>query len=186
MRQEAPNVVLRFIGEAPSARGQELRDGQADLDIGVVQDAPPEIRVEPLYTDRMAAVVRKGHALTRAGMSLRRFAEATHVSASRRGHLRGPIDDVLETHGLKRRVALAVPTFAAALLVVQRSDLVGLMPRTLGKDAVEKAGLVALDPPMELPPTEISMAWHQRYDADGGHRWLRERVRETVEALTAG
>ena len=83
-------------------------------------------------------------------------------------------------------VVLAVPTFAAGLLVVQATDLVGLMPRTLGRRAVEAAGLIALDPPMELPPIEISMAWHQRYDADGAHRWLRQCVRETVAGLTAG
>jgi len=186
VRAEAPGVTLRFLGEDPTAdTGLQLRDGQADLDIGVVQDAPPEIVVEPLFVDRMAAVVRAGHPLTAGELTPARYAAAAHVSSSRRGKLTGPIDTALAELGLTREVALAVPTFGAALVVVARTDLVGLMPWRLGRRAVEALGLVALEPPVALPAKEIAMAWHQRYDADGAHRWLRARVRETVTELAA-
>jgi DNA-binding transcriptional LysR family regulator len=185
VRGEAPGVSLRFLGEDPASDGSsQLRDGQADLDIGVVQDAPPEIVVEPLFTDRMAAVVRAGHPLTSGRLTPERYAAAAHVSASRRGKLTGPIDDALAELGLSRQVALAVPTFGAALIVVVRTDLVGLMPALLGSRAVEALGLVALDPPIDLPSKEIAMAWHQRYEADGAHAWLRSQVRSTVATLT--
>ncbi|WP_246608165.1 LysR family transcriptional regulator [Paractinoplanes toevensis] len=185
LRAAAPGVSLRFLGESPSADGHELRDGLADLDIGVVPDAPPEIRVEHLFTDRVVAVVRPGHPLAAAPLTLPEYAAAGHVSASRRGHLTGPIDEALAEHGLRRTVALAVPTFAASMLVVARTDLVGLMPRTMGRETIASLGLVAVEAPVELPPIQLSMAWHQRYDADGAHRWLREGVRRTVSALTA-
>lgn len=185
VRAEAPGVSLRFLGEDPTSDGSsQLRDGQADLDIGVVQDAPPEIVVEPLFTDRMAAIVRAGHPLTSGELTPSRYAAADHVSASRRGKLTGPIDDALAELGLTRQVALAVPTFGAALVVVARTDLVGVMPSRLGRRAVEALGLVALVPPIDLPSKEISMAWHQRYEADGAHRWLRSRIRATIATLT--
>lgn len=186
VRGEAPGVSLRFLGEDPAADGSlQLRDGRVDLDIGVVEDAPPEIVVEPLFTDRMAAVVRAGHPLTEGALTASRYAAAEHVSASRRGKLTGPIDEALAGMGLSREVAMAVPTFGAALVVVARTDLVGLMPARLGRRAVEALGLVSLDPPLDLPSKEIAMAWHQRYDTDGAHRWLRTKVRETITALTA-
>jgi DNA-binding transcriptional LysR family regulator len=186
LRASAPGVSLRFLGEPPSPDGLQLRDGVADLDIGVVDGPPPEIRVEPLFTDRVVAVVRPGHPLTSGGaLTLERFAAAVHVSASRRGHMTGPIDEVLAGFGLSRVVALAVPTFAASMLVVARTDLVGLMPFTMGQETIASLGLVALEAPMELPPISLAMAWHQRYDADGAHSWLRAGVRETVRALTA-
>ncbi|MFI1992629.1 LysR family transcriptional regulator [Actinoplanes sp. NPDC020271] len=183
---EAPGVSLRFLGEDPASDGSsQLRDGQADLDIGVIQGAPPEIVVEPLFTDRMAAVVRAGHPLTSGALTVERYAAADHVSASRRGKLTGPIDEALAAMGLARQVALAVPTFGAALIVVARTDLVGLMPARLGSRAVEALGLVALEPPLDLPAKEIAMAWHRRYDADGAHAWLRAQIRATVATLTA-
>ncbi len=185
VRAEAPGVSLRFLGEDPASDGSsQLRGGQADLDIGVVQDAPPEIVLEPLFTDRMTAIVRAGHPLTSGVLTPERYAAAAHVSASRRGKLSGPIDDALAELGLTRQVALAVPTFGAALIVVARTDLVGLMPARLGRRAVEALGLVALDPPIDLPSKEITMAWHQRYEADGAHAWLRSQIRATVTTLT--
>ncbi|MFF5078646.1 LysR family transcriptional regulator [Actinoplanes sp. NPDC000266] len=180
VRAEAPHVALRFLGEGSGTEGSELRDGVADLDIGVAGRTPPEIRVEPLLTDHVVAVVRPGHPLAPGPLTRERFAAAEHVSASRRGHLTGPVDDDLAAHGLRRSVAMAVPTFSAAMFVVARTDLVGLMPRRLGGDTIAALGLVALDPPMDLPPIPISMSWHQRYDADGEHGWLRDRVRKTV------
>jgi DNA-binding transcriptional LysR family regulator len=182
VRSEAPRVALRFLGEAPDADGRALRDGRIDLDIGVMQDLPPEIRVEPLFTDRMAAVVRPGHPLATGELTASRYASADHVSASRRGRLAGPIDLSLDELGLHRHVALSVPTYAAALLVVARTDLVGLMPRELGRPTVQAMGLVALEPPVPLPPIEICQAWHQRYEFDGAHRWLRQCVRESLGA----
>ncbi|MBM2623658.1 LysR family transcriptional regulator [Actinoplanes sp. LDG1-06] len=180
VRAVAPQVVLRFLGETPTADAAQLRDGPADLDIGVIHRPPPEIRVEPLVTDTMAVVVRAGHPLATGRLTRPRLAAAAHVSASRRGKLTGPVDDDLAEHGLRRQVAMVVPTFSAGLLVVARTDLVGLMPRGLGAATLESLGLVALDPPMPLPPIEIGMAWHQRYDADGAHSWLRSVVREAV------
>ncbi len=185
VRAEAPHVALRFVGDTPDVDGLQLRDGRADLDIGVLHEPPPEIRVEPLFTDRMAAVVRPGHPLASGPLTPERYAAADHVSASRRGHLTGPVDDALAGHGLRRHVALAVPTYAAALLVVARTDLVGLMPRMLGRQTMHAMGLVALEPPTPLPPIEICQAWHQRYDADGAHRWLRQCVRDAVADMLA-
>jgi DNA-binding transcriptional LysR family regulator len=185
VRAQAPRVTLRFLGEAPDDDGTILRDGRADLDIGVIPNPPPEIRVEPLFSDRMVAVVRSGHPLTTGVLTRDRYAAADHVSASRRGRLTGPLDEALAAHGLRRHVALAVPTYAAALLVVARTDLVGLMPREMGRRTVEAMGLVALEPPVPLPPIEIRQAWHRRYEADGAHRWLRQCVRDAATSLKA-
>jgi DNA-binding transcriptional LysR family regulator len=180
---EAPGVRLRFLGESPDTETAQLRSGRVDLDIGVVTDPPPEIRVEPLATDRMVPVVRAGHPLARGRLRLDRFAAASHVSASRRGKLSGPLDDVLAEHGLHRRVTVAAPTYAAALLMVSRTDLVGLVADRIGRAAVTALGLVRLELPVELPPLHLAQAWHSRYDADGAHLWLRQCVRDTVAAV---
>jgi DNA-binding transcriptional LysR family regulator len=183
MRSEAPGVSLRFLGESPVVESLQLRDGQADLDIGVIRQPPPEIRVEPLRTVHMAVMVRAGHPLTTAELTPERYAAADHVSASRRGLATGPIDDGLARLGLTRRVALVVPTFAAAALVVARTDLVALAARELSAHVTAAHGLVVLTPPIPLPALEITMAWHQRYDADGEHQWLRQCVRDTIDSL---
>ena len=56
-------------------------------------------------TDEMALAVRAGHPLSAGTLTLQGFADAVHIVVSRRGLLHGPVDAVLEAHGLRRRVA---------------------------------------------------------------------------------
>src|SRR5690349_371080 len=50
IRQEAPGVSIRFLAEGPGD-SHALRQGAADLEIGVIDDPAPETRVEHLFTD---------------------------------------------------------------------------------------------------------------------------------------
>ncbi|MEZ0359950.1 LysR family transcriptional regulator [Mycobacterium sp. SA01] len=179
VRTEAPDVVVRFVGESHEDT-HSLRDGSVDLEIGQTSHLDPEIRVEDLVTDRMVGVVRAGHPLLKRRVTVRRFADAEHVVFSRRGRLRGPVDDLLAEHGLHRRVAVCAPTPAGGLFLVRGSDLVAMMPAGLGQSAIEALNLKSFPIPLELPPLTISMAWHPCHDADGAHRWLRQCVREAL------
>jgi DNA-binding transcriptional LysR family regulator len=179
VRAEAPEVVLRFVGESHEDT-HSLRDGSVDLEVGQTNHVDPEIVVEDLTTERLVGVVRAGHPLTRGRVTLGRFAKAEHVVFSRRGRLRGPVDDLLAEHGLQRRVVVCAPTPAGGLFLVRSSDLVGMMPAAMGRSAIEALELRSFEIPLDLPPLTISMAWHPRHEADGAHRWLRQCVRETL------
>ncbi|MEV5751874.1 LysR family transcriptional regulator [Actinoallomurus sp. NPDC052308] len=179
LRREAPGVALRFLAEGPEeTRG--LRDGRIDLEIGVIDGAPPEIRVEPLIRDQPVGVVRAGHPLLDGEPTAERFAAAEHLTVSRRGRFEGPIDARLAERGLRRRVVASAPTFSSALVMLTVTDLVGRAARRLHASTIERFGLVAFDLPVEVPSPRIDLAWHRRYDADAAHAWLRRVIRETV------
>ncbi|MFH8408441.1 LysR family transcriptional regulator [Streptomyces sp. NPDC018019] len=183
--RQAPGVTLRFLGEG-HVDVPVLREGVADLEIGVIDGREPEVRVERLYADRAAAVVRADHPLTRGTLTPRRLADAPHVNFSRRGRLTGPIDAALAERGLRRKVVATVPTFAAALLMVADTDAVGIGPERVGARSVHLLGLRTLPLPLDLPPVTVGMAWHPRQDADAGHAWLRGLVREVVADAVSG
>ncbi|WP_354641412.1 LysR family transcriptional regulator [Kitasatospora camelliae] len=178
---EAPGVRLRFLAES-HLDVPALREGAADLELGVIDTTAPEVRVEALFEDRMLAVVRPGHPLLSDGpVTAERFAAAEHLSVSRRGRLAGPIDRALEELGLARRVAGSVGSFPAGLFVVRSTDLVGLVTqRSTG--LADALGLVPFEIPLPLPPLPFGMAWHPRHDADPAHAWLRDRIRELLTA----
>lgn len=180
LRQSAPGVsfVLRPEGQH---LGQPLRDGAADLEIGVLADANPETRVELLYTDHMLAVVRQGHPLAEGPLTPATFAGAAHVTTSRRGRLHGPVDEALAAKGLSRRVVAAMPTFTSTLLLIAGSDLVGLAPARVGAALADSLGLTTLPVPLRLPPAPISMGWHPRHDSDPAQRWFRDQVRSAFD-----
>ncbi|MEU7635905.1 MULTISPECIES: LysR family transcriptional regulator [unclassified Streptomyces] len=182
--REAPGVALRFLGES-HVDLPLLRDGVADVELGMIDRPEPEIRTERLFDDRAVAVVRAGHPLTTRPLTARRFAAAPHLSFSRRGRLAGPIDTALAELGLRRRVIATVPTVAAALMMVRDSDAVGMAAERVAASMVRGLGLCTLPIPLDLPPMAMAMAWHPRQEADPGHRWLRGVVRETVAAAVA-
>ncbi|MBF6175160.1 LysR family transcriptional regulator [Nocardia blacklockiae] len=176
----APGVMLRFVAEG-SESTEALRDGSIDLDIGVGDVAAPDIRTATLYRERLVGVVRADSPLGRRP-TLAQLCRHPHVSVSRRGRARGPLDDVLAQGGLHRRVTAVVPTFALAAFLVAASGFVGLVPQRLAEHYGSALGLRWFTIPAELPEIEIRLLWHARLDADPAQRWLRDTLRTALRS----
>ncbi|GHI05486.1 LysR family transcriptional regulator [Streptomyces cellostaticus] len=178
--REAPGIRLRFLSES-HVDTPFLRQGTADLEVGVIDSTAPEVQVETVYEDRVLGVVRAGHPLLAGELTPERFAgEAGHLIVSRRGRQHGPIDDALAGLGLGRQVVGSVGTYPASLFVLRETDLIGLVT-SYGRPLATALGLVTFDVPLELPPLKVGLAWHPRHDADPAHAWLRGCVRELME-----
>ena len=176
----APRVRLRFAPK-PVKDAEPLREGQIDLEIGVLGEFAPEVRTHFLFRDKFLGVVRDGHPLLKGPVTPEGYAASRHIVASRRGSFTGPVDDALEELGLSREVIAVVPGFPDALRVARQSDLVALVPRScLGNGLVGaesfSRGLVSFELPVPTPEILISAMWHPRMDADPAHRWFRNTV----------
>ncbi|CAN3985634.1 LysR substrate-binding domain-containing protein [Kitasatospora purpeofusca] len=182
VRDQAPGVRLRLSAES-GTDDAELRRGEVDLESAPVAPTLPDIRHHLVGTDRLSVAVRPGHPLTEGPLTVERYVAAEHLTVSRRGSLRAPIDDALAQHGLERRVAAAGPTTAFALQLALDSDLVVTLPDAVTRTARERLGLVTLPLPLPLPEVPLYLLWHQRYDEDRAHLWLRDLATATVRAL---
>jgi DNA-binding transcriptional LysR family regulator len=179
---EAPRARLRFAPK-PDKDVRPLRDGEIDLDIGVLGETGPEIRVKALFRDEFIGAVRLGHPLLEGAITPERYVAHGHVVASRRGQASGPVDDALSALGLQRRIVAVVPGFSAALAIARGSDLVALVTRSFMGAATPHAdpvwrGVQSIPLPVKTQGIAISQMWHPRFDADPVHRWLREKVQE--------
>lgn len=174
---EAPHVCLRFSPK-PEKSSKPLREGYVDLEIGVLGEMGPEIRLQALFRDRFVGVVRKGHPFEhKASVSAADYVAFGHVVTSRRGQTRGPVDEGLEALGLQRKIAAVVPNFSAALAVAQASDLVALIPGSfLHHHAADEARFFRFELPVTTQTITVSQMWHPRLEVDPAHRWLRQLV----------
>ncbi|MFD5464155.1 LysR family transcriptional regulator [Kitasatospora sp. NPDC127059] len=180
VREAAPGVRLRFVAES-STDTPELRRGEVDLEANANRPSAPDIRAENVGESPLVIVVRQGHPLTRVRtLTAQRYAAAEHVTVSRRGNLGNALDDALARLGLARRVVATVPTEAAALEFARGSDLLVSVPEATTRSAVAELGLVALPVPLELPSAPVYLSWHQRYDTDTAHAWLRGLARTAL------
>jgi DNA-binding transcriptional LysR family regulator len=178
----APAVRLRFAPK-PDKDVRSLRDGLIDLEIGVLGESGPEVRVQALYQDQFVGAVRPGHPLLADAITPERYAACDHVVTSRRGQAFGPVDDALADIGLTRKVGVVVPSFPAALAIARATDLVALVPviflaHASGEHGANPSGIVSFPLPVRTETITVSQIWHPRMDADPAHRWLRGLVRE--------
>ncbi|WP_405021155.1 LysR family transcriptional regulator [Kitasatospora sp. NBC_00070] len=184
VHRQAPGVRLRLSAE-PGTDDAELRRGEVDLESSSGTPALPDIRHRLVGSDRLVLAVRPGHPLTEGPLGIERYAAAEHLTISRRGSLHDPIDDALTARGLSRRVVAAGPTAAFALQLARDTDLVVAVPDAVTRAAREQLGLATLPLPLPLPEVPLYLLWHQRYDDDRAHTWLRDLATATVRALFA-
>ncbi len=182
---EAPGVQLRFM-QKPHKDSDPLREGNVDLETGVVEKTTgPEIRIQALFRDRLVGVVRAGHPLSRGRITAARYARGKHISVSRAGLGKDPIDDALERLGQRREiVAVLAGGFATALALARSSDLIASVPEH--HSGVLRAGMHSFELPISMPEFTVSLLWHPRLDADAAHRWLRGCVREVCAEQLSG
>ena len=173
--EEAPHVALRMLPNTPDDAAL-LRDGTADLAIGIYGTLLPELRLRPLLTDRFVCAVRKDHPHIGKRLTLDEFVKLDHIQIAPRGKPGGYVDDMLHERGLSRRVARAIPYFHSALYLVAQSDYIVTVSERVANLFAEPLGLRLLPPPLPLRPYALSMVWHPRFDADPAHSWLREKL----------
>ncbi|KJS12785.1 MAG: LysR family transcriptional regulator [Hoeflea sp. BRH_c9] len=175
LAEQAPGVIIQFLTK-PDKESAPLREGEVDLETGVIDDATaPELRTVPLFRDRWIAVVRTGHALASKSVPGVSYKDCGHVVVLRRGLHSSEIDEAARAAGQERRIATVVSGFSTALALARDTDLVATIPERHTEGL--RHGLHSFDLPFETAPFTISMLWHPRMDADPAHRWLRGCVR---------
>ncbi|WP_433733947.1 LysR family transcriptional regulator [Nocardia sp. CA-129566] len=175
--RRAPGIRLRLLAEA-STDTNDLRHGRVDLEIGATTPEQADISHTTVAHDRLVVVTRHYHPIT--DMTLDNYAAAQHITVSRRGRLHDRIDDVLAQQHRHRHTVATVPTSTTALHIVRHSDLLVVVPEYMTRSAVHDLALRVHPLPFDLAPTPVVMAWHQRYDGDRAHEWMRS---ETAAAL---
>ena len=180
VKEEAPQVRLRFLMKADRESGP-LRNGSVDLETGVVGAIQgPEIRAVALFRDRFVGVVRSDHPLSIGDMTPARYASGEHILVSRQEGDLGPPDEALKQVAMKREVATIVGGFATALALARSSNMIATVPER--HTGILREGMHTFLLPVPVPEMTVSLLWHPRMDADPGHRWLRQIVRNLFAA----
>lgn len=173
--REAPRVDLDVRAADLPRSVAQLESGELDVLVALEVDAPG-LRRRALLHDRFACLVRAGHPHVADGLDLDLYCRLPHVLIAPRGESGSFVDTALAGLGRARRVALRVPYFLVAPLVVARSDMILTAPASLARELAAHYPLVVLPVPFDLPGFTLHLVWHERFDDDPGHRWLRDAM----------
>ena len=187
VRQDAPGVRLSVRNpELPRVR-QELEEGDCDLVVAFLHDAPQGLRSTTLMQQRMCVIAAAGHPSIRGSISLEQYVAFPHVyyALGRTGTstLDTVVDRALARAGQARSIAARLPSTLASPAVVAQSDLLATLPERIARHFALLLGLQVLEPPLPLGEMNTSMFWHERMQNNPAHRWLRQQIKQVAQPI---
>jgi DNA-binding transcriptional LysR family regulator len=180
--QEAPGIDLEVCAAADDAP-ELLVSGQLELALGMFGDLPPSLHRQKLFTERMVCAVRADHPAVSDSIDLELYVSLPHVLITTGRSTRSLVDVALERMNRERRIAVKIPHFLAAPIVLAGTDYVMTLPERIAHYVQRFVDIKILEPPMELPLSTFYQLWHERCHGAPGHAWLRSLVARAARAL---
>jgi DNA-binding transcriptional LysR family regulator len=172
LQEQAPGVslVVRPLdtGEAPGQLGR----GELDAFIATPVLSAPQIRRIPLFSEGYVAMVAAPHPRIRGrSVSIAQLRDERHILVDGpSGHV-GP-KLALQTLELLDRIALQVTEFSVLPYLVQRSELVAVVPEYAGHAYAESHPVRLLRLPINLEPLEIALYARPERSRSPAQHWL--------------
>lgn len=182
--RHAPALGLH-IAQPAGDNVRLVEQGMADLALGIFETLSGSLYRRGLYTDGFVCVARRGHPALADGLGLERYVALRHVAVTISGVGESAVDAALSARGLTRHVALRVPHFLAAAMLVVESDMILTLPGRLAHRLAERLPLMLLDVPLPIPPLSPAMIWHERFHGDPAHAWVRQQLIDVVASFDA-
>ena len=188
-----PAFVRRLAAEAPGIRCHtELvsavtlsRLAQGEAHLGLCMDQahvyqargyPETLRQRRLRPVRWVAAVAADHPTIGPSMSLDEYLAAPHAFGVP-GHHRGPAEELVRLLlGVDLYVQLTVPSLLHLPLLLPGTRFVATLPERVARHFESLLPIRTVALPFATPPLHEALLWHERFDADPAHRWLRELV----------
>jgi DNA-binding transcriptional LysR family regulator len=193
------NLVIR-----PSTRldlAEQIDLGRIDLAVGIFSQVPSRLNSRTLMSQGEAILMRKGHPVSRRKLTLRDLAKYPLLILSVGGQEEGAVggfilerglarqsemfdrhslEEALEEAGETPRLRVTVPHSLAVPSLLQGTDMLSIVPASLGLALAKSSDLLRRAPPYAATTSTIRAVWHGRDDHDPGHIWLREMVAKTA------
>ncbi len=158
----------------------DLLSGSIDLAVYVYPvNAPQIVCVPVIYVDPVV-IARKDHPAIKGKLDLATFQALGHIILTDEVRGFAHVERDLVAHRVPRRAVYSVTKLWSMPPMVQRTDLISIVPRLFAEDVAASFNLAIHEPPSPLSAQYLYMMWHARSTDDAGHAWLREALQATV------
>lgn len=149
---------------------------------------PPDVKSIELFRDRWVCVVsRENGTIDTDSPTVDDLARLPWVAPYHQGQghpSAAPITRQLALLGIRPRVAVRVESYLAVPYFLVGTDRVALMQERLATEYKDRLGLRVLECPGNPEPIVEALWWHEHYETDAAHAWLRETVVEAARSCT--
>lgn len=191
----APNITLDMI--TPSdVTFHDVEQGKVDMAINRFEELPLSFHQKVVWYDRFACVVSSNNPIVE-NFTLQNYIDSKHIWVSKTGfgvgvgidpnevQKLGWVDAELTKIGQKRDIRVFTRHYHVALQLAKVQNLVATLPSKAAALYENDPNIVILDPPFDIPPIGLKMAWSALLHHDAGHIWLRRLITEVGDALSS-
>lgn len=186
LRAEAPGVELSSVQVDRRDLYGELSAGTLDMAVDVLMPPGPDMRCRRLARDTQVVIARADHPGLDGRLDLEGYLAHSHILVSSRRKGPGLEDMALAQIGRHRHIALRCQHYFAACRVAAASDMLLTMPEQYAHSATRNLPTRIHALPVEMPPLDVFLYWHETVDAEPANVWLREVLTPLFAAAQAG
>ncbi|ELM3722116.1 LysR family transcriptional regulator [Edwardsiella piscicida] len=176
--QQAPNARIEILPIGDDLFSS-LKFGRMDLAIYPLIDIPPDFHEANLFKTTFSCLVRQGHPLARQ-MLRGETPTLAQINAYRRlqvslhdGQPGATVGNAVHRQGEDYDVAMSVPYFLAAPMLLSQTDFVLTLPTQTARHFSQMANLAILPYPDGETTFYTRLIWHHRVHHDPVIQWLR-------------
>lgn len=180
LREIAPHASVVVKATLPYRVREWFEDDELDVAVSYVVTPPGELHRRTLAPERLVCIARAEHPDVHAALTLDQL--CTLPSVTVRPATRpfvGMLDRGLAAEGRALDVRLAVSDYLLVPDVVRSTTLIAVVPERLARRFAASAELQVLALPLDLPPLELSMVWHERTHHEASREWFRTTLLQT-------
>lgn len=183
--EKAPGIQIESISGYRVDFVDAIRTGTLDLAFFVYPVSEPDIVVVPVCPVEVVFVARRGHPGIGKTLDIETFKSLSHVALVPEMRVLSHVDRDLAAHQAPRNIAYMVNRMWSMPPLIERSDLIGAMPRRFAEEVSKNFDIAIYDAPVKMAEQYLYMTWHAKNDHDAGHRWLRETFLAAIPTAEA-
>jgi DNA-binding transcriptional LysR family regulator len=181
---EAPRCRLRYLSNTPE-RVDRAEQVLISTDLLVMPHGfVTDVSHRDLYRDDWVCVVSADNAAVGDELTLQQLGAMPWVVTFHGPTASTPAGRQLRTLGIEPQVQVVTESFLTVPSLVAGTERIGLLQRRLVDLLPLDTGIRALPPPFDAAPLIEAMWWHPMYDADPGHRYLRDLVSRAARDIS--
>ena len=193
LRSLAPGLTLDIM--TPSdVSFLDVERGKVDMVINRFDSMPQSFHQIHLWDDSFTCVLSPENPVLE-DFTLDTYLKANHVWVSKTGmgvgvgvdpddvQRLGWVDLALNKLGKKRQIRVFTRHYQAAMTLAEQNDLIVTLPTRAAELKRDNPRVVLRDPPLEIPPLELKMAWSPLLQHNPANKWLRKLIADTAREL---
>ena len=193
LRTLAPGLTLDIM--TPSdVSFLDVERGKVDMVINRFDSMPQSFHQIHLWDDSFTCVLSPENPVLN-DFTLENYLQANHVWVSKTGmgvgvgvdpsdvQRLGWVDAALNRLGKKRQIRVFTRHYQAAMTLAEQNDLIVTLPTRAAQLKLNNPRVVLREPPLEIPPLELKMAWSPLLQHNPANKWLRKLIVDTAREL---